>query len=217
MDKITARLSHQGFMFILSSPSGAGKTTIARHLLEIADDLAHSISVTTRPRRASEAHSHDYHFVDDNEFASMVQEKQFLEHARVMNYDYGTPKAPVMEALQSGQDVIFDIDWQGAQQLKQHDNENVVSIFILPPSWSELERRLRSRNQDHSEVIEQRMAQAEGEISHWHEYDYIIINEDIDESVNKALAILQAERLRRARQPVMEQLVRELIAAKPTA
>ncbi len=204
----------QGFMFVLSSPSGAGKTTIARHILEKDSHLALSVSVTTRPMRSSEVDHKDYHFVDETQFKNMVQAGEFLEHAEVMGYNYGTPRAIIEKALQAGQDVLFDIDWQGLQQLKQAASGKVVSVFILPPSWEELERRLHTRAQDSTEIMQQRMDNATAEISHWSEYDYIIVNEDLDRSVTHAHAILQSERLRRTRQLGLQNFINKLVATR---
>jgi guanylate kinase len=205
-DNITRR----GLMLVLSSPSGAGKTTIARALLADDDNLSMSVSVTTRPARPGEIDGTDYTFVSPDDFGLMVNRDQLLEHAKVFDHYYGTPAAPVVAALEAGQDVLFDIDWQGAQQLAQKARDDLVSIFVLPPSTAELERRLRKRAQDSDEVVSQRMAKASDEISHWAEYDYVIVNETIDEALAEARSILAAERLRRERQTGLLNFVKRL-------
>ena len=194
------RIERRGLMLVLSSPSGAGKTTISRLLLERDDEISLSVSVTTRPKRPGEVEGRDYHFVDLTEFNLMLNRQQLLEHAKVFDHYYGTPKGAVEEALEAGKDVLFDIDWQGEQQLKQSARNDLASVFILPPSTRELARRLHSRAQDPSAVVAARMAKAPDEISHWPEYDYIIVNHNIEESVAEVQAILSAERLRRERQ-----------------
>ena len=199
-------------MFVLSSPSGAGKTTISRALLETETNLTMSVSVTTRPPRPSERGGVDYHFIGDAEFSRLVAEDGLLEHADVFDHRYGTPRPAVESALARGQDVLFDIDWQGTQQLRLKARDDLVSVFILPPSTDELERRLRSRAQDSDEVVRGRMAKAEDEVSHWAEYDYIIVNVDIDDSVAQARTILAAERLRQRRQTGLDAFVRALQA-----
>jgi len=186
-------------MLVLSSPSGAGKTTISRRLLETDDNLSLSISATTRPARPAEVDGKDYLFVSDQRFAEMVAQDELLEHAVVFGNNYGTPRAPVEDALVEGHDVLFDIDWQGTQQVRESARDDLVSVFILPPSTSELERRLHSRAQDSDEVVRGRMAKAADEMSHWAEYDYIIINDDLTRSVEQVEAILTAERLKRER------------------
>lgn len=188
-------------MFVLSSPSGAGKSTLSRGLLKSEPNLTMSVSATTRSPRPGELHGREYYFVGLGEFQRMVQDKEFLEHAEVFGNHYGTPKEPVMEALAGGQDVLFDIDWQGAQQLRALAGDDMVSVFILPPSREELERRLRGRAEDAPEVIAQRMAKASNEISRWSEYDYVVVNDDIEKAQGQLAAILAAERLRRTRQP----------------
>ena len=205
-------IQRRGLMFVLSSPSGAGKTTISRALLETDDNLTMSVSVTTRPARPSEKDGLDYHFIDAPKFSRLVAEDGLLEHADVFDHRYGTPRAAVEAALQDGRDVLFDIDWQGTQQLRQRARDDLVAVFILPPSTVELERRLRSRAQDSDEVVRGRMAKAADEMSHWAEYDYIIVNESIDESVAQARAVLAAERLRRDRQTGLDGFVRSLQA-----
>ncbi len=186
-------------MLVLSSPSGAGKSTISRALLEKHPDLTMSVSATTRPMRPGEVEGKDYFFIDTQKFESMVADGEFLEHAKVFDNYYGTPRGPVEAALKSGKDVLFDVDWQGTQQLRQNARDDLASIFILPPSVEELERRLYARAQDPAEVVQRRMAKATSEMSHWAEYDYIIVNEDIPVSVSEAEAILAAERLKRDR------------------
>lgn len=197
-------------MLVLSSPSGAGKTTISRMLLERDRNLALSVSVTTRPRRQSEVEGVDYHFIDAAAFGEMVIQRELLEHAKVFGHYYGTPRGPVEEALAAGCDVLFDIDWQGTQQLRQNARSDLVSVFILPPATAELERRLKERAQDSPETVAGRMAKASDEISHWPEYDYIVVNVDLEESVAKVQAILQAERLRRERQIGLVDFVKRL-------
>jgi len=186
-------------MVVLSSPSGAGKSTISRTLLERDAGLRMSISVTTRPPRPGEEDGRDYRFVNDQDFDRLVDDGELLEHARVFGNRYGTPRDAVNMALDRGRDVLFDVDWQGTQQLKQNAGADVVVIFILPPSHEELERRLRARAQDTDEVVRGRMAKAADEMSHWPEYDYIVINRVLEESVEMVLSIIAAERLRRQR------------------
>lgn len=186
-------------MLVLSSPSGAGKSTISRALLEKHPDLTMSVSATTRPMRPGEVEGKDYFFIETEKFESMVAEGEFLEHAKVFDNYYGTPRGPVEAALKGGKDVLFDVDWQGTQQLRQNARDDLASIFILPPSVEELERRLYARAQDPADVVQRRMAKATSEMSHWAEYDYIIVNEDIPVSVSEVEAILAAERLKRER------------------
>ena len=187
-------------MMVLSSPSGAGKTTISRRILEADGDINLSVSVTTRAPRPNEVNGRDYYFVDRTEFDLMVNRDQLLEHAKVFGNYYGTPRMPVEDALAGGRDVLFDIDWQGTQQLREKASDDLVSVFILPPSWTELERRLYSRAQDEPSEINRRMAKAVDEMSHWAEYDYVVINNDLDQSVAAVRSILLAERLKRRRQ-----------------
>jgi guanylate kinase len=198
---MTVEIQRRGVMLVLSSPSGAGKSTLARWLLKTDANLAMSVSATTRPPRPGEVDGREYHFKAVEEFLRMVQQDEFFEHAVVFGNHYGTPKKPVFDALADGRDVLFDIDWQGTQQLRQQARDDVVSIFVLPPSREELERRLRGRAEDAPEVIAKRMAKADGEISHWAEYDYVIVNDDIEKAQAQLAVILKAERLKRKRQP----------------
>lgn len=202
--------TRRGLMLVLASPSGAGKTAISRKLLERDSNLTMSVSVTTRPKRPGEASGVDYRFVDSTEFDLMIKQGELLEYAKVFGHDYGTPKEPVEAALASGRDVLFDIDWQGTQQLVENARDDLVAVFILPPSTAELERRLRERAQDSDEVVAERMAKAADEMSHWPEYDYIVVNHDIEESVGQVHAILIAERLRRERQLGLADFVKRL-------
>jgi len=194
-------------MLVLSSPSGAGKSTIARRLREDDPELVLSVSVTTRAPRPGELEGRDYYFVDPPSFERMAAGGELLEYATVFNHRYGTPRAAVEAALAGGRDVLFDIDWQGMQQLAANARADLVSLFILPPSLAELERRLHGRGQDSAEVIAGRMARAQDEISHWPEYDYVLVNHDLDATVADARAIVQAERLRRPRRPGLAELV----------
>ena len=200
MTTTSITLRRRGVMLIVSSPSGAGKTTISRLLLEREPGLAMSVSVTTRPRRPSEVSGRDYQFIDRGEFDRMVERNELLEHAEVFGNCYGTPRPAVEKALAEGRDILFDIDWQGTRQLAKSARADMVSVFILPPSFDELERRLRTRAQDSPEAVAKRMAKAADEMSHWQEYDYIVINEDVERSVNAVQSILTAERHRRERQ-----------------
>jgi guanylate kinase len=201
----------RGLLIVLSSPSGAGKSTIARMLLESDKDVTMSVSATTRPKRPGEIDDADYHFVDDAGFDAMIDAGDFVEWAPVFGYRYGTPKAPVKQALRQGRDILFDIDWQGTQQLEAAMGEDLVSIFILPPSMDELERRLRSRGTDSEEVIADRMARAAAEISHWPEYEYVLVNRDMGQCLAQVQAIVAAERLKRTRRIGLVTLVRDLI------
>ena len=195
-----AAIHRRGLMLVLSSPSGAGKTTISRALRERDGNIAMSVSVTTRPARPGEEDGRDYHFIGVETYKRMVERNELLEHARVFDNYYGTPRGPVMDSLAAGHDVLFDIDWQGTQQLAANARDDLVSVFILPPSVDELERRLRGRAQDPEEVVRKRMAKAADEMSHWPEYDYVIVNTDVEASIASVTAILHAERLKRARQ-----------------
>lgn len=203
-------IARRGMMLVLSSPSGAGKTTISRRLMEKDSNMAMSVSATTRPRRPGEENGRDYHFVDPTEFNLMVNRQELLEHAKVFGNYYGTPLQPVEEALAAGRDVLFDIDWQGAQQVAEKARQDLVSVFILPPSTIELDRRLHQRAQDPAEVVAARMAKASDEMSHYAEYDFIVVNTDIDESVAQVEAIVTAERLRRQRQVGLSEFVKRL-------
>jgi len=205
-------MSH-GVLFVLSSPSGAGKSTIARRLLAADANLQMSVSATTRPMRPGEIDGADYHFVDLERFRAMTANNEFLEWAHVFNHRYGSPKKPIYEMLDAGLDVLFDIDWQGAQQLHQTCGGDVVRIFILPPSMVELEDRLRRRATDSNEVIADRMQRAAAEVSHWDGYDYVLINDDIDRCFDEVKTILEAERLKRSRQTGLIGFVRRLMRA----
>ena len=200
----------RGLMLVLSSPSGAGKTTIARRLLTEDDELELSVSVTTRHRRPGEVEGKDYHFVTISDFQIMINDRALLEYAKVFDNYYGTPAANVMAALVDGRDILFDIDWQGTQQLADSSREDLVSVFILPPSTRDLEQRLLSRAQDSADVVAARMSKAADEISHYREYDYILVNRNIDVAVAQVKAILQAERLRRDRQVGLTGFVKKL-------
>lgn len=204
-------LQRRGLMFILSSPSGAGKTTIAKMLLERDGHIGMSVSVTTRPQRPGEVDGKDYHFVSDAEFDRMVGEDDFYEWAHVFGHRYGTPKGKIRNALKEGEDFLFDIDWQGTQQLYQKDQQDVVRVFILPPSLDELHRRLRGRGTDSEEVITGRMERARAEISHWDGYDYVVINDDVEQCYGKVREILEAERMKRQRQTGLIGFVRGLM------
>jgi guanylate kinase len=203
-------IQRRGLMLVLSSPSGAGKTTLSRQLLDNDKQIQLSVSATTRARRPSEKDGVDYRFVDTATFSGMVQRGEFLEHARVFEHYYGTPRAPVDAALKGGRDVLFDIDWQGTQQLKEKGRDDLVTVFILPPSTRDLERRLITRAQDTKEVVAQRMEKAADEMSHWAEYDYTIINRDIATSLMELKSILTAERLKRERQVGLSNFVKAL-------
>ena len=205
-----AVIERRGLLLVLSSPSGAGKTTLARGLLAADGDIAMSISVTTRAPRPGEIDGRDYHFVDAARFREMREKGELLEWATVFGNCYGTPRAPVEQAIAAGRDVLFDIDWQGSQQLAGKMPGDVVRVFVLPPSGEVLEERLRSRNQDPADVVAQRMAEASNEISHWAEYDYVIVNADLERSLEGLRAILTAERLRRERLSGLMAFVREL-------
>lgn len=203
-------LKRRGMMLVLSSPSGAGKTTLSRLLLESQADLGMSISVTTRPMRPGEVDGRDYIFVSQAEFDARLKRGEFLEHARVFDHFYGTPAAQVEAKLAKGEDVLFDIDWQGTQQLSSRARQDLVAVFILPPSVGELAQRLRTRAQDSAEVVAQRMAKAADEMSHWPEYDYVIVNEAVEKAHHELCAILTAERLRRQRQTGLPEFVGRL-------
>jgi len=206
------KIARRGLMLVLSSPSGAGKTTLARMLLEADRNIELSISVTTRPRRRGEIDGRDYHFIDPHRFEVMVKSGKLLEWAEVFGNRYGTPRRPVEQALRAGRDVLFDIDWQGTQQLGEKARTDLVSVFILPPTVPELERRLERRAQDSRDTIGARMAKAADEMSHWPEYDYVIVNRNKGEAFAEVRAILAAERLRRERQSGLSEFVRDLQA-----
>ena len=203
-------IQRRGFMLVLSSPSGAGKTTLARRLLETNSDFVMSISATTRAARDNEIEGRDYYFVSADEFDRMAAKNEFLEHAIVFGHRYGTPSKPVDEALDRGSCIFFDIDWQGTQKLTENVREDVVTVFILPPSLEELARRLKSRGLDKEDVVRDRMAKATNEISHWREYDYVLINKDIEETMIQLQCIVGAERQRRERQIGLLDFVRSL-------
>lgn len=197
-------------MFVLSSPSGAGKTTISRRMLEVDRDITLSISVTTRPRRSNEIDGRDYHFITPERYAEMIIRDELLEHANVFDYQYGTPAKQVYDGMDKGADILFDIDWQGTRQLAQKSRPDLVSVFILPPSMPELERRLRTRAQDSDEIVGRRMAKAASEISHWQEYDYVLVNDDLERTTRNVMSILQSERLRRTRQTGLPTFIEHL-------
>ena len=201
----------RGLMLVLSSPSGAGKTTLSRRLLQTDPNIVMSVSVTTRAPRPNEIEGQDYFFVSPEKFAAMARAGEFLEYATVFGHQYGTPRRPVMAALEAGKDVLFDIDWQGTQQLKLHARDDLASVFVLPPSKAELERRLRIRAQDSEDVVRQRMAKASDELSHWAEYDYLLMNDDIQHAQGKLEEILRVERGRRARQLGLAHFVQKLM------
>jgi guanylate kinase len=202
----------RGLMLVLSSPSGAGKTTISRLLLEKEPDLEMSVSVTTRQKRPNEVNGRDYHFIDQAAFDELVARDDLLEHARVFDHCYGTPRRPVEKALREGCDVLFDIDWQGAKQLRERAPDDLVGVFILPPSLAELERRLKQRAADPADVVQRRMAKAMEEISHYHEYDFVVVNADVERCLGDVRSILRSERLRLSRRtgiaPFVEGLTR---------
>lgn len=203
-------VERRGLMFVLSSPSGAGKTTLSRELVGKVPDLQMSVSVTTRPMRPGEVEGKDYYFIDKPRFDAMVKNNELLEHAPVFDHFYGTPRAPVEAALSAGRDVLFDIDWQGTQQLREKARDDVVSVFILPPSAGDLEKRLHTRAQDSEEVIRGRMNRASHEMSHFAEYDYIVINHEIDDAFAEVQSILMAERLKLKRRVGLTAFVRDL-------
>ena len=209
-NKVT--VARRGLLFVMSSPSGAGKTTLARRLLESDGNIAMSVSVTTRPSRPSEVEGRDYHFISRPEFERMVAEKRLLEWANVFGNSYGTPKLPVEKALNEGRDVLFDIDWQGTQQLAQAMEDDLVRVFILPPDAETLRDRLINRKQDTASEVAKRMAEAPRELSHWPEYDYVVVNNDADTAHADLMAILKAERLKRRRQVGLTEFVRGMTA-----
>ena len=199
-------ITRKGLMFVLSSPSGSGNTSLSRKLLEL--DL--SISYTTRPPRPGEIDGEDYFFVNNDDFADMQEQNEFLEYAKVFDYYYGTPKKPVKNILDKGRDILFDIDWQGTQQLMNNSKDDLVKVFVLPPSIEELERRLKERKQDKDEIIQKRMSRASDEMSHYAEYDYILVNDNFDETVEEIISILNAERLKNHRQIRTQKIVKNL-------
>ena len=203
-------MARRGLLLILSSPSGAGKSTLARRLMEWDPTLKFSVSATTRAPRAGEVEGREYYFRSRPAFEAMVQSGDMLEHAEVFGNLYGSPKQPVVDAMENGRDVVFDIDWQGGQQIKQAMRDDVVSIFILPPSIADLEKRLRGREQDTADIIASRMAKSRSEISHWPEYDYVLINQDLPAAFEELKSIVIAERLKRDRQPDLTGFVRAL-------
>jgi guanylate kinase len=209
-DNGTSAIQRRGLMLVLSSPSGAGKTTLSRQLLDNDKQIQLSVSCTTRQKRPGERDGVDYRFVDTATFRGMIERKQFLEYAEVFGNYYGTPRGPVDEALNAGKDMLFDIDWQGTQQLKDKGRADLVTVFILPPSTRDLEKRLLTRAQDPKEIVAQRMAKAADEMSHWAEYDYVVVNSDIGTSLTNLKAILTAERLKRERQVGMSGFVKAL-------
>ena len=202
--------SRRGLLIVLSSPSGAGKSTISRMLLDADPQVTMSVSATTRPKRPGELEGVDYNFVDEARFDAMIETGEFVEWAHVFGYRYGTPKGPVKAALREGRDILFDIDWQGTQQLKAAMGEDLVSIFLLPPSMAELERRLRERGTDTEAVIADRMSRADAEISHWPEYEYVLVNEDTDECLEQVRSIVEGERLKTRRQANLVAFTRSL-------
>ncbi|MDP3264445.1 MAG: guanylate kinase [Tabrizicola sp.] len=203
-------MTRRGLLLILSSPSGAGKSTLSRMLMEWDPTMRFSVSATTRPPRPGETDGREYYFRSRDDFQSMVAAGDMLEHAEVFGNLYGSPRGPVEAAMKAGRDTVFDIDWQGGQQIKQSMRDDVVSIFILPPSIAELERRLRGRGQDSDEVIAGRMAKSRDEISHWAEYDFVLVNTDLDATFEDLKTIVQGQRLRRDRQPALSEFVRGL-------
>jgi guanylate kinase len=206
------RVRRRGLLLVLSSPSGAGKTTIAHRLIAADSGLTLSVSVTTRPPRQGEVDGRDYLFISPERFSAMMARGEFLEHAVVFGHSYGTPRCPIEEALAAGRDVVADVDWQGAQQLTEKLPCDLVAVFVLPPSLDALRTRLLARAQDSASVVSTRMAKSAEETSHWSEYDYVIVNHDIEESIAQAHAIVTAERLRRTRQIGLADFVRDLLA-----
>lgn len=213
-DKIASRIRRRGLMLVLSSPSGAGKSTIARNLLEADHDFELSVSVTTRPRRGSEIDGRHYHFRTKRDFEILRDNDELLEWAEVHGNYYATPRAPAERAMGEGRDMLFDIDWQGAKQLREKMRGDIVSIFILPPSMTELKARLMRRAEDQAAVIETRLKNARDEIEHWTEYDFVVINDDLDRAFNEVVSIVTAERLRRDRRPGLFDFVSGLLDEK---
>lgn len=211
MSNNSVKRPRRGMMIVLSSPSGAGKSTLTRKLLRENDNMTISVSATTRRARSGESEGVDYYFVSKDEFVDMIEKQEFLEHAKVFDHYYGTPRGPVEGALSDGKDVIFDIDWQGAQQLTQAAGDDLVKIFILPPNMRELESRLKTRAQDSEAVIAKRMAKSESEISHWAEYDYVLVNDKLEDAIEQLRTILAAEHNRCRRQLWLGPFVKQLI------
>ena len=203
-------INRKGLMFILSSPSGAGKTSLSKKILELDNEISLSLSFTTRPARPGEKDGKDYFFVDNKIFGDMRDNNEFLEYAKVFDYYYGTPKKPVLDKLSNGNDILFDIDWQGTQQLMNESKDDLVKVFVLPPSVEELERRLKERKQDNDEIVQKRMSRASDEMSHYAEYDYILVNDDFNKTIKSIMAILNAERLKRHRQIKTQETVKNL-------
>jgi guanylate kinase len=203
-------IRRRGFLLVLSSPSGAGKTTIRRRLVERDPTLSLSVSVTTRPPRPGEVDGHHYRFIDEARYDAMVEGGELLEHATVFGHSYGTPRAPIDAAIAAGRDVVTDIDWQGTQQLSENLRSDLVTVFVLPPTLAALESRLKTRAQDSAQVVAARMAKSAEEMSHWSEYDYVIVNDELDDSVAQVEAIVTAERLRRTRQLGLAEFVNRL-------
>ncbi|MEH6404241.1 MAG: guanylate kinase [Sneathiella sp.] len=210
VDVKTVDIERRGLMLVLSSPSGAGKTTLTRSILADDDKLSMSVSATTRPPRPGEQEGRDYHFMKPVDFNLLINQDELLEHAKVFDNYYGTPRKPVEKALSAGMDILFDIDWQGTQQLAQKAGDDLVSIFVLPPSTHELEKRLKTRALDSDEVVARRMSKASEEISHWAEYDYVVVNDDLERCQAEVAAILRAERVRRFRRSGLISFVEQL-------
>lgn len=208
---MTEPLKRRGLMLVISSPSGAGKTTLSKRLRQAHPELELSVSCTTRKPRRGEVDGREYHFIDRDRFAAMVREDAFLEHAEVHEHHYGTPQAPVMQALEQGRDILFDIDWQGAMAIAAKASDDVVRVFILPPTMADLERRLHARAQDATDVIERRLGRARGEIRYWQEYDYVLVNADVDQAYAELETIYRAERLKRTRNPWLDGFVQGLL------
>jgi guanylate kinase len=215
-DAMPDPIRRRGLMLVVSSPSGAGKTSITRRLLELEPEVTLSVSVTTRKQRPSEVDGVHYHFIDEARFAAMVARGELLEHALVYGNHYGTPRGAVETALAAGRDVLFDIDWQGAQQLRGSASDDMVGVFILPPSIPELARRLTTRAEDSDDTVRYRLAQVANDVTHWAEYEYVLVNRDLEQSVGALRAILGAERLRRRRHPALNEFVQQFRAG-PTA
>jgi guanylate kinase len=216
-DAMPDPIRRRGLMLVVSSPSGAGKTSITRRLLELEPEVTLSVSVTTRKQRPSEVDGVHYHFIDEARFAAMVARGELLEHARVYGNHYGTPRGAVETALAAGRDVLFDIDWQGAQQLRGSASDDMVGVFVLPPSIPELARRLTTRAEDSDATVRYRLAQVANDVTHWAEYEYVVVNRDLEQSVGALRAILGAERLRRRRHPALNEFVQQFRAGPTVA